>query len=69
MHIQRLHNFQLQIPNCVLCTDFDGRPAFACPLAFPIAYTTSAACVQACFVTQTQRQPGNPETTSTLLNL
>ena len=52
MYIQRLHNFQLQTMNRVICTDFDGRPAFACPLAFPITYTTSAARVHD-FVTHT----------------
>ena len=47
MYIQRLYNLQLQVTNFVICTDFDWRSAFACPLAFAIACDTSAACVQA----------------------
>ena len=45
MYVQRLYNLQLQVTHFVICTDFDWRSAFACPLAFAIACdTTNSLC-------------------------
>ena len=45
MHIQCLHNLELQVMDCFSCIDFDWRSAFASPLAFAIPCTTVAACL------------------------